>query len=148
MSEKVESGVLVAVVDKIRVLARTSLRMINIANLKEVLYSLNLDKQEVQKCSDELAKDVKRAEFALSKVDAADPDAEDLKKGYGEEIVNLNKEINVHKKGLEDIAKEVEAVNAKIAKWESGENKVQIENLNAKTKELLAEYSLEQARKI
>ena len=140
------ASTLTTAVDKFRELAREILRMRWINNIKNVILGLdteiadyNTEKEAIKKC-------IARHEYAISKLDEADPDYQDL-------LDKHNKAITSHNETLAEIDKQIEEVNkekveelAKIDKVVSGELKVNADNLSTKAKELAEAYGNQQAR--
>ncbi len=136
------------VVDKVRVIARDGLRLQNIANLKSDLLQLNLTKEESEKYIKSLDKEIARSEYQLKKVDEENPDAEVIKENRTNEIADYKQRQENVKKDIAKIDEQIADVNARIVKWENGESKVQMSNLDEETKRLLSIYTSEQAREI
>lgn len=142
------------IVANARLLARETLRTRNIhkwvrenADLAQ-LQDGNLKVLEEQKETiKEVEKEIARREYALSKLDQADPDFETkqkdaqnrlevMEKRLADELSTLARMTEDATKANLELDKQIAENKAKIGRWESGENKVQLENLN----ELAREY--------
>lgn len=142
MPAATNSVVYQTVVAKARELARDLLRTRNIHALIREKAALDLDvtqgEAEIKAFTEVAEKNLARAEYQLSKVDQADPDAEMLTKELTKTRDRAKEVLEHHleqsAKSLAVLKKKVadrkEELDAKIARWESGENKVQLENLN------------------
>jgi septal ring factor EnvC (AmiA/AmiB activator) len=130
----------VAIVDKMRELARDLLRMRWINNIKDIILSINIEIAEYENGKKSREKDIKRLEYQISKLDEADPDYESKKKELEKSIEYQNKMIEGADKYIAKHKESVDKNLAEIAKVVSGEYKVSAENLSAKTKELIEEH--------
>jgi hypothetical protein len=90
---------------------------------------------------------VRRKEYALSKLETNNPDFESVKKILDATLADANAYLEETETALTrttedatkanlELDKQIAENNTKIGRWESGENKVQLENLN----ELAREY--------
>jgi septal ring factor EnvC (AmiA/AmiB activator) len=132
-------------VDKFREMARDILRLRWISNIKDEILGVDNRLADLKRCNDMAAKNLARANYALSKLDPADPDFADKKAEQEERIKDANKDTEYTNKQVVEATAEKTELTAKIAKITSGEFKVNADNLSAKAKELAEEYMKTQA---
>jgi len=107
--------------------ARTHLRLINVNNLMSQKQVLVKQWAENQKAAEEYLLNVKRTEYAISKLDKEDPDYDDKKESLENRLKQDKINADDYKKVYLDEAKHLDALkdcDDRIAKWQSGEYKV------------------------
>jgi chromosome segregation ATPase len=146
-----------AVIESARTLARDTLRTRNIHKLvrdkAELDLSVTLRRDDAQKWFDEAKKALAIVNYKISKLDQADPELEDKQKTLTDLLENATKELNRAEdaqKAAQTYANEVELekkkLDEKIDKWENGESKVQLENLNELAREYVEIFQSEKAK--
>lgn len=152
-------------VEGARELARTTLRTRNIRAKVEEIASLNLSKSNLLKEAklevEQATHGVEKATYQLAKKNLdsnlGDPDFKNAVKELQENLDEANKVLDEANKVLAAISgetdeevvrlnKEIEACKKKILGWETGENKVQLENLNKLAQEYIEKALNEKAR--
>ena len=145
--EKTANPLYQTVISGARELARDTLRTRNIHKLIRDKAELNRQVDEATKDADNAFKDAKKAldvvNYKISKVDEADPEAKEKLEVLGNQLEDATKALNraedAQKAALtfkNEVGLELSKIDERIAKWETGESKVQLENLN----ELAREY--------
>ncbi|MEK6884615.1 MAG: hypothetical protein AABY22_33590 [Nanoarchaeota archaeon] len=112
-------------------------RLTNVADLEGNLKSAN------EKTTN-LEFDVKVENYELSKLDTEHPNFEKRKVRKEETLKSLATSIEENKKFVTEIEKEIAEEKAAIAKIESGETKVSLENLNSLVDKLIRQDALNQ----
>jgi V8-like Glu-specific endopeptidase len=128
-------------VQDIRDKARSILRMAKINNL--MVYKFNATK-DIKFFEDNVKyteKQLAIAKYDLAKLDPEHPDAENKTKICQEAIDSYTKKLENNTKKLteykEDADKQIKEYDEKITKWESGESKVSIDELNQLADEMI-----------
>lgn len=147
------------VIAKARTLARDTLRTRNIHTLirekAEIDRVIAEKRRNVEEAIKEAKLNVARMEFRLSQVNEADPDRTETIAGLTE-LLNAAKSTLQSAEALQDdlAAEAAQADTAKaeldtrIAKWETGESKVQLDNVNTLSREYIETYFQELAKKL
>jgi len=125
------------VVSKLREIARDSIRLIMVARRRSNLYEAN---QTLDSINEEIIYTNKKfaiEDYKISKIDDNDPEKEDklklnaeVKKSLENTIERCNKEIETQNKIIADITTSIEDV-------QDGKVKINTEELNAVTKDLI-----------
>lgn len=145
--EKTANPLYQTVISAARELARDTLRTRNIHKLIRDKAELNRQVDEVAKDADTAFQEAKKqlaiVNYKISKVDEADPEAKEKLEALGNQLENATKALgraeDAQKQALtfkNEVGLELTKLDERIAKWETGESKVQLENLN----ELAREY--------
>lgn len=127
-------------VDKFRELARMVLRLRWINNIKDDIHVVDNSITMLEKEKENYTKEIARATFRLSKGDETNPDYPEFKDSEDKKIKYYAEMIEREDKNILEKMEKKESLNATIAKVESGELKVNAENLSAKAKELAEEW--------
>lgn len=135
-------------VSQFRELARDEARLRWINNLRdEVLEEDNRIgclKKEIEHC----VKGVARNDYAMSKLEEANPDYADIKKRHEDSNVYLKKDIEQMENSIKIMEEKKNEIMAKIEKVASGEYKVDADTLSARTKELINAYVKDKATEV
>lgn len=148
-----------------RELARTALRTRNIRAKVEEIAAINLEKTSLVKFAKEQVEkathQVEKATYQLAKknieANLGDPDFEKTSKQLTEALDEAKKDLEEVTKVANAITgetdesmvrlnKEIDECNKKILGWETGENKVQLENVNKLAQEYIEKALNEKAR--
>lgn len=128
-------------VQNFREKARNILRMIEINGLLKTKFNLekNVERQERKvKASEER---LKIAEYKLNKLDQEDPRYETQKEMAEEYRLEETHNVEKDKKELEELIqrtnKNVEKINKEIEKYETGENKISIDQVDELTERMI-----------
>lgn len=128
-------------VQNIRDKAREILRMAKINNLMVYKFNATKDVKFYENNVKNSEKQLAIANYKLAKLDPEYPDAENQKKYYEEVVKIYTERLAENNKKLADYNKEadkkVKEYDEKITKWESGENKVSIDELNQLADEMI-----------
>lgn len=136
----------IELVDKFRELARDILRLRWINNIKDDIHYVDNTISLLEKSKEEINKDIARANYRLSKTDQTNPDYPELKVLEDDRIKRFTELLEREDKNILERIEKKNELNKMIAKVESGESKVNIENVSIKAKELAEEYGKELAR--
>ena len=141
MEPTIQLNPLQTAVQECRDKARNILRMVKINNLLQSKFFAPTELKGLESGLADHTKQLARVNYRISKLDELNPDYEDMKKD--EETDKIYHETRV-KTYTESVAKEktrLEKENTRldeeIAKWESGENKVRIEDVNQLAEEMI-----------
>jgi len=125
---------------KFRELARDLLRLKWINNVMDnILYAKNRI-SEIQKCKDNSIKEIKKIEYRLSKLEEIDPEYKEKTESFNMNIAVYEEKIKKDEQEIETINKLIQKEQEDMQKIETGELKVNAENLSTKTKELADAY--------
>lgn len=148
-----------------RELARHALRTRNVRAQVEIIGALNVQKSDLKQAAKEQVENnqhnVEKATYQLAKLNLdatlGDPDfagklktaTENLElanKWLAEAQTNLASMNDETNENMKHLNAEVKTASEKIARWESGENKVQLENVNKLAQEYIEKALNEKAR--
>ena len=135
------SGVLEATVAKFKLIARDTLRMNLISARLSTVASLEGEVKATTDCKTRIEHRVKVAQYELSKLDKEHPDFELNKTEYEALLKGLTVDLEEHTKEIERLTKLITEQKEGIAKIESGETKVSLDELNALVEKLTREYA-------
>lgn len=128
-------------VASVREKARTIVRAIAINRHVWKRVDLEILLKKVGSGSKELAKDIARTEYAISKLDPLNPDFAELKKDLDEDLADLREElVEVQKDEAEttaSLSKQIEELNQKMMGIENGEILVSREHIDEQVNKLL-----------
>ena len=141
-------GPVQAVVEKVKVLARTALRGQLISARLAKVADLNAEVASVNGYITAQNKEIARANYALSKVDPANPDAADLTKEANDRVTAANASIKNFQDDLTNLQKSIDEQNAGIAAIESGATKVSAEELACLVDKMLVAQAKEAASQL
>jgi chromosome segregation ATPase len=133
------------VISALREVARDFLRLRRINSIRTDILEVN---NEIKATEDEILaykKDIARAEFRTNSLVEADPDFEDKKKTYQETKESHLKSIESLEKHQASLRETVADLNAKINDISAGKSKVDKDELESITQDLLGEYTKEHA---
>ncbi len=133
---------------KFRELARDLLRMRWINNVMDDILYVKGRIKEVQNEKDNSVKEIEKNEYKLSKLEENDPEFTEKTEKFNADIVAHEEKIKLHEQSIEEVNKIISDYQEKIQKIESGELKVNAENLSGKAKELVDAYFRQQAAEI
>lgn len=122
-------GPIQTVVAKVKVVARDVLRGQLISVRMSKISSLNAEIKTIQGYIDDQNKEIARSKYALSKIDPANPDAADLTKQANDAITEATTAIKDFTEEIAAVQKTIDEQNAGIAKIESGETKVSLDEM-------------------
>lgn len=129
------------VVSTLREAARDELRLVKTNSVRAQLFSLNSDMNKLNEVKKELEKDLTCNKYDLSKVDAADPRAEDYKTGLAEDLKVINAEMENLNKEITAVEEAIKDRTAKLADVQSGAWKVSIESLDLIVNRMIVDRS-------
>lgn len=135
-----------AIISLLREIARDQLRMEGVSNLRNKLFGFENAKGFCEKDILASEKDIAIAKYQSSKLEDANPEKEEVTKMYAKEIDACNETIANLKIQIEGLNKDIAVVNEKIAKWESGETKVNADEMEAIALDLVKFVTNETAR--
>ena len=129
------------VIAKARAVARDTLRIRNIHSLIREKAEIDLTVSEHKKAVEDQVKEaelnVERVTFRIGKVEDTDPDREEVLKKLNLMLEDAKHALNYALADRDNVAaaaarkeEEKKLLDEKIAKWETGENKVQLTNIN------------------
>lgn len=132
------------IVSKLRDTARTIIRLRKVNSLRAKIYNAKLERESIEKAWNATVKDMEIATYEAAKLDSADPAYEDKKKMWEKRLEGNTEDVNIGKFSYDKDCyvndKIIAELEGKIAKWESGENKVDIDEVNELTNKLISEY--------
>jgi len=138
--------------DNLRTIARNMLRLKAINKLKYDKYEQEkiVTSNENKLTPEKLDLGVRKAEYKLSKLDEADP-SYDKKKKSCDKIVKLEKETmkyneEDYKEIIKDAKEEIKEINERIEKIDSGETKMNHEDILELSTKMTKQYATEQVR--
>ena len=141
-------GPVQTVVAKVKELARTALRGQLISARLAKIAGLNGEVTTVNGYIADQNKEIARANYALSMVDAANPDAADLTKEANDRVTAANASIKKFQDDLANLQKSIDEQNAGIAAIESGATKVSAEELACLVDKMLVAQAKEAAAQL
>jgi cell division protein FtsB len=135
-------------VSKFRELARDEARLRWVNNLRDEVLTedghIGCLKKEIEHC----VKEVARNDYAMSKLEEANPDYADIKKRYEDSNAYLKKDIEQMEDNIKIMEEKKNKIMAEIEKVASGEHKVDADTLSARTKELINAYVKDKATEV
>jgi len=141
MEPTIQLNPLQTAVQECRDKARNILRMVKINNLLQSKFFAPTDLKELERVLADDTKQLARVNYRISKLDELNPDYEDLKKDEGDAKTYVEKQVKEYTESVtkekERLEKENTRLDEEIAKWESGENKVRIEDVNHLAEEMI-----------
>lgn len=134
------------VVEKMRELAREMLRSFSISNIKDEILQLNSELSSQEYYIKQLELGIARSKYTISKAEDANPDKEGIITSCNESIAFQLKSIEQKQDAIAKLKERIACWNKDIAKWESGENKVDASMLSIRTNSLIEEHFKGKAR--
>ncbi len=131
-----------------RELARNLLRMRWINNIMDAMLDTNKSISALEEDIARYTKSIEVCRYAINKLDIDNPSYDTLLMGEEEQIKIYEKNIEDLNERINKLQEEKQIQLDKIAKVESGELKVDAENLSVKAKELLEANFRQQAAEI
>jgi chromosome segregation ATPase len=131
-----------------RELARNLLRMRWINNIMDAMLDTNKSISALEEDIARYTKSIEVCRYAINKLDIDNPNYDTLLMGEEEQIKIYEKNIEDLNERINKLQEEKQIQLDKIAKVESGELKVDAENLSVKAKELLEANFRQQAAEI
>ena len=129
------------IVETLKIIARDSLRMNIVVRLQSEANSFAIAGTDALKTIQDLNKEIARVQFKTSLLVEADPDFTEKTESYTKRVASLNTDILDVQKSVDALTKAKANVEAQIAKVQSGEVKVCLDQVNALTKDLIAEVT-------
>ena len=136
------------IVSEVREIARDGLRLQTVARFRSTLHDLTLEKERLAENRKHVEKNIARSNYQLSKIDPANPDAEQETKSLNSNLEYDNKSLESNTKQVEAVDKQIVEVTKKIEDIQSGVTKISRENLDHETALLLITVTNEQAKKL
>lgn len=136
------------IVSEVREIARDGLRLQAVARFRSTLHDLTLEKERLAENRKHVEKNIARSNYQLSKIDPANPDAEQETKSLNSNLEYDNKSLESNTKQVEAVDKQIVEVTKKIEDIQSGVTKISRENLDHETALLLITVTNEQAKKL
>lgn len=124
-------------VSTFRDLAREEIRLQMTNRRRDIVLSFDNRIKDGKDWLAKFEKDIARTTYRLSKLEEANPDYVELKANEEKKIEDNKKAIEQTNKSIEDLEKEKNAVVDEITKIQSGDMKVNAEELTEKTKALI-----------
>lgn len=132
-------------VSTLRELARDGLRMQFIQKRRSAIHGRNMTLRGMEKDLEATKLDIATAEYEKSHVDTNHPKAKQIIADLDEDLKSLNEDKTQIEKEIEEVKKSIEKLNGEIADWETGKNKVNVEDLDRMTQKLIDQVTLSAA---
>lgn len=129
-----------------KVVARDALRMELISPRLSKITAIENEIKSVNECKANYEHEVLVQSYEISKLDKDHPDYEATKKNKEEIVVDCTASIKEHSDRVIDLEKEIAEQKEGIAKIESGETKVCLEDLNALVAQMIEQDALNQVK--
>jgi chromosome segregation ATPase len=128
------------VISALREVARDFLRLRRINGIRTDVLQANNEIKSIEDAILAEKKQVARAEFRLTSLNENDPDLEDKTKDYNDNKEYALKSIERYEKEKANVTHTVADLNAKLADISSGKHKVDMEELEGVTHDLLETF--------
>jgi chromosome segregation ATPase len=125
------------IVGAVREIARDHLRMKAIQRRRAKIYSISCGLKSLEKELTQTNLDIQIAEFEKTQIPANHPNRENMVKEYDEEVKTLNEDKKEIETEIAETKKSLETVKGEITEWETGKRKVNIEELDEISNDLL-----------
>ncbi len=134
-------------VKDLKLIARDALRKNLISPILASISSLKASIVKRQEDVKEYKKDILRSNYRASKIEDANPDADDLRKEEVDCVKGSEEQIKNAEEGVKSLEKDIESAEGEIKDIESGKTKVSAEDLEAYVAKLVLEAAKVEVRK-